>query len=62
MHDVRTGERRKLESRSQLEGEPVEVGAQAQAWRDVERHARKMAEEAEEEQRQLQLGLEILEM
>ena len=61
MHDVGTEKARKLESRSQLEGETVEVGARAQTWRDVERHAREMAEQAEEEQRQLRLRLERME-
>ena len=58
MRDVGTGKRRRLESRTQLEGRMVEVGAQAQAWRYVERHAREMAEQAEEKQRQLWLGLD----
>ena len=62
VHNFRTGKRKKLESHLQLEVRTVEVGAQAQAWRDVERHAREMAEETEEEHRQLRLGLKILEI
>ena len=61
MHDVGTGKTRKLESRSELEGETVKVEVEAQIWRDMERHAREMAEQAEEEQRQLRLRLEKLE-
>ena len=61
VHDVGTDKRRKLKSRPELEGETVKVGVQAQAWRDVERHAREKAEPAEEEQRQLRLRLKKLE-
>ena len=64
VHDVGTEKTRKLERRSQLEGETVEMGAHAQAWRDVERHAREMAEQAEraeDKHRHLRLWLERME-
>lgn len=54
MDDVGTGKRRQLESRQQSEGETVKVGAQAQVWRDVERHARGMAEQAEERLKEME--------